>query len=85
MENTIKIFFGKTDYEKSKTFLHVQLRTLIFNIDVSDEHNYSEYIYSKQHQVYDQEITIKVDKSDFKRMGKKTLEITLYRSRYNSN
>jgi hypothetical protein len=31
---------------------------------------------------FDQEITIKLEKNEFKRMGKKTLEITIYRNRY---
>lgn len=33
--------------------------------------------------LYDHEITIKVEKNDFKRMGKKIIEIDLFRNRYN--
>jgi hypothetical protein len=31
---------------------------------------------------FDQEITLKLEKNEFKRMGKKTLEIIIFRNRY---
>ena len=72
--NTMVINIGKTDYDKDKIYLYLKLQ-------YSDKTK-TETVYPKDGQDFAQEIKWTFDKSEFKHLHRKALEVELYHKKF---
>ena len=72
--NTLVIYIGKTDYDKDNIYLY-------FKLQYSDKTK-TQAVYLNNGQNFDQEIQWQFDKSEFKHLHRKTLEVQLFHKKF---
>ena len=71
---TMEIYIGKNNYLKENSYLYLEF-------EISDKRTHTEYIYPKTVEEYDKKVILKFDKSEFKSIFRKSINLSIYKSR----